>query len=129
MRSHPPQLVGTWVDLAKSSPTDTALWILGPGGEDAAQHLVRATADANAGAAFVLTEPKHYGYWFAQGAMSDSASRAICFTNRPGRSAPTCLSFALDSVREGSATRRRLLVHGYRGERHTSDRVLVAREP
>jgi hypothetical protein len=129
MRNHPPQLVGTWVDLAKSSPTDTALWILGSAGEDETQHLVRGTSDTNAVALFAPSAPKHYGYWFAQGEITDSGSRAICFTNRPGRSAPTCLSYALDTVREGGTTHRRLLVHGYRGEHRTSDRVLVAREP
>ncbi len=129
MRNHPPQLVGTWVDLAKSSPTDTALWILGPAGEDLSQHVVRAAADADAAARFVLTAPKHYGYWFAKGDLGDSVSRAICFTNRPGRSAPTCLPFALDSVTEGVATHRRLLVRGYRSEHRTSDRMFVAREP
>ena len=129
MRNHPAPLVGTWVDLAKSSPTDTALWILGSAGEDETQHLVRGTSATNAVAPFAPSAPKHYGYWFAQGEITDSASRAICFTNRPGRSAPTCLSYALDTVREGGTTHRRLLVHGYRGEHRTSDRVLVAREP
>ena len=129
MRDHPPQLVGTWVDLAKSTPTDTALWILGPAGEDDAQHLVRTTPDTNAAARFTSGVRKRYGYWFAQGQITDSASRAICFTNRPGRSAPTCMPFALDTVRDDGAMRRRLIVHGYRGEHTTSDRVLVAREP
>ena len=128
MRSHPPQLVGKWVDLAKSSATDTALWVLGPAGEDGTQHLVRDTS-TSAASPFVPTALKHYGYWFAQGEVTDSATRTLCFTNRPSRSAPTCLPFALDSVREGGAMRRRLLVHGYRGEHHTSDRMLVAREP
>jgi hypothetical protein len=116
------------VDLAKSSPTDTALWILGPTGEDGTQHLVRDKR-ASAASPFVPTAVKRYGYWFAQGEVTDSASRALCFTNRPGRSAPTCLPFALDSVSEGGAMHRRLLVHGYRGEHRTSDRMLVAREP
>jgi hypothetical protein len=129
MRNHPPELVGTWVDIAKSTPNDSALWILGASGEDASQHLQRDTSANNTMSSFVVTAPKHYGYWFAQGAIADDASRAICFTNRPGRSAPTCLSFTLDSVREGGETHRRLLVHGYRGEHHTSDRELVAREP
>lgn len=129
MSHHPPELVGTWVDVAKSTPADTALWILAASGEDASQHLRRDPAADSTGASFVLTAPRHYGYWFARGTISDSASRAICFTNRPGRSAPTCLSFAYDSVRAGRLTHRRLLMHSYRGEHRTADRVLVAREP
>jgi hypothetical protein len=129
MRNHPRELVGTWVDVAKSTPADTALWILAVSGEDASQHLRRDIAPDGTVSPFVLTAPRRYGYWFARGTISDSASRAICFTNRPGRSAPTCLSFAYDSVREGRETHRRLLLHAYRGEHRTSDRVLVAREP
>lgn len=130
VRNHPDALVGTWVDVAKSTPNDTALWILRSTGDDLSQHVVRVRADASDGAAYAMTGATHYGYWFAQGALADSAHRAICFTRRPGRSAPTCLAFELDSVRNDDGTlRRRLLVRGYRGEHHVSDRLFMAREP
>ena len=131
-RNHPSALVGRWVDSLKSTPTDTSLWILDASGNDASQH-VRLEPDGErqlpAAAAFVTTRAKRYGYWFFRGTLHDSADRAICFTNRPGRSAPTCLPFDLDSVSTAAGVRRRLVVRAYQGEHRTSDRVLLARLP
>lgn len=142
-RNHPPELVGEWVDSAKSTSADTALWILGPDGEDASAHrrLVAAAGVAGSGGlpgggglprgtgAYVTTERRHYGYWFVRGAMDTASEHALCFTKRPGRSAPQCSSFALDTLREGSVARRRLRVHGYAGAHHVADRVLLAQTP
>jgi hypothetical protein len=124
MRNHPAQLVGEWVDSAESTAADTALWILSASGEDASQHL-RPRPDGT----FARSAARHYGYWFLQGALADAARRAICFTNRPGRSAATCLPFDIDSTPGAPMARRRLLVRGYQGAHHTADRVLLARRP
>ena len=132
MRNHPSALVGEWVDSIKSTPADTSLWLLGASGNDASQH-VRIEPDsaqrAPAAPAFVTTRERHYGYWYFQGALDDRANRAICFTNRPGRSAASCLSFDLDTVSTTTGVRRRLVVRGYQGNHTTADRVLLARRP
>lgn len=125
-RQHPPELIGAWIDSAKTTSADTALWILGASGEDATQHVVR---DSSAHGAFVTTPKRHYGYWYLEGAWGEPAHRTICFTNRPGRSAPSCATFQLDSVPSGGVFRRRLVVYGYRGAHHSADRVLLARAP
>jgi len=130
MRNHPAALVGQWVDSAKASPTDTSLWILDASGNDESQHVrLDSNADHTTPAAFVTTRATHYGYWFFQGTLQDSTDRAICFTNRPGRSAPTCRPFDLDSVSTARGMRRRLVVRGYQGEHETSNRILLERLP
>jgi hypothetical protein len=126
MRQHPAELVGTWVDSVKTTDADTTLWILGASGDDAAQHVRRDTSDAGR---FVVTAKRHYGYWFLEGAWSEPAHRTICFTNRPGRSAPSCAAFRLDSVPDGMTFRRRLVVYSYQGQHRITDRVLLERTP
>src|SRR5258708_39022695 len=66
MRNHPSALVGEWVDSAKTTPTDTSLWILEASGNDVSQH-VRVEADSarrpSGAVVVVMSRPKHYGYW------------------------------------------------------------------
>jgi hypothetical protein len=126
MRQHPVELVGAWVDSAKTTEADTTLWILGASGDDGAQHVTRDTSGAGR---FIVTEKRHYGYWYLEGEWSEPAHRTICFTNRPGRSAPSCTAFLLDSVPAGATFRRRLVVYSYQGQHRIADRVLLAREP
>lgn len=118
-RNHPAALVGEWIDSVKTTPADTALWVLGPAGEDGTRHR---TAD---GAGRVV----HYGYWYLHGTIDTVTDRTLCFTNRPGRSAATCRAFDLDSVVSPSGTRRRLVVHGYQGAHSIRDRVLLGYSP
>ena len=113
--AHPAELVGEWLDSAKTRSADTSVWVLTSTGEDQVRR-VRSSGERQA---------HHYGYWFMQGSLR-SADHAICFTNRPGRSAPTCLPFDLDSVRTVGASRKRLVVRGYHGTHSTGDRVLLA---
>jgi hypothetical protein len=133
MRHHPAELVGQWIDSARSTPADTALWILGPSGADLSRHLRLRTGEAAGEAAgvsrFEEGPTRRYGYWYLQGELGDAASRALCFTNRPGRSAPNCVSFDLDSTGAATGVRRRLVVRGYQGEHRTGDRVLLWRAP
>ena len=112
--SHPRELVGEWIDSAKTTATDSSLWVFAPTGDDAVRR-VRASGERSV---------RHYGYWFLQGSLG-SADRALCFTNRPGRSAPSCRAFDLDSMRTGDGVRRRMVVHGYRGAHSAGDRVLL----
>jgi hypothetical protein len=125
-RQHPAVLVGEWVDVAKSSVTDTALWVLAADGDDRSQHL-RAPDSTKTGAPFVASEARHHGYWYLQGDLADTSGRALCFTKRPGRSAPGCVGFVLDSASTPGGVRPRLLVRGYQGQHHTGDRVLLKR--
>ena len=118
--NHPSTLVGTWVDSLKSTPTDSSFWILSDGGDDSARRVRRVARDSSA-----RMERRHYGYWYVQGAMNDSLGRALCFTNRPGRSAPTCVPFHLDSLPVGNAFARRLVVYGYQGRHTNATRVLL----
>lgn len=124
-RNQPMQLAGEWVDSSHTTPGDTAFWVLEPSGEGLSRHFLHADGGASARR---VTE-QHYGHWYVQGPLTDRASRRICFTNRPGRSAPTCLAFDLDTSVTDAAPRRRLLVHAYPGHHHTGDRVLLARVP
>ena len=116
----PLELAGAWVDSAKSSPMDTSLWVLGVSGNDGSRRIIRAPDGV------ISTTDHHYGYWFFKGKLDDPNDRAICFTKRPGRSAPTCLPFSLDTVMSASGQRRRLIVRGYQGAHSTMDRVLIA---
>ena len=119
-RTHPQVLVGAWVDSAKSSPSDSSFWVLSASGDDASRRVRRASPDSTP-----RIEGRHYGYWYLEGSLGDSATRAICFTKRPGRSAPTCIPFSLDSTTTGGRARRRLVVYGYQGRHSSGARVLL----
>ena len=130
MRDHPAALVGQWVDSTKSTAADTSLWLLDGTGNDGSQHI-RRPFDERSGSTgpFVATTARHFGYWFFRGTLQDTSDRALCFTNRPGRSAPTCRSFDFDSVMTPGGVRRRLVVRSYQGAHTISDRVLLERMP
>ena len=119
-RNHPPELIGTWIDSVKSSPADSSFWELSSGGDDAFRRVRRVSPDSSP-----RVERRHYGYWYLHGSLADSLDRAICFTNRPGRSAPTCIPFSLDSPPAGGHSRRRLVVFGYQGRHSSGARVLL----
>ena len=112
----PVALAGEWIDLRHTAPRDTALWVLREDGYDGAAHL----------AGHERSEER-YGSWYLDGDLADSTHRAICFSKRIGRNGATCVSFSLDTVRENGSSRRRLIVHGYRGQHYTGDRVLIER--
>ena len=124
LNSHPAAVVGEWVDSAKTQPRDTSLWVLGPSGEDESRRIL-----VQADGATAASPRQHYGFWYLDGRVSDPANRTLCFTKRPGRSAPTCLAFDLDTIATPLGAQRRLIVHGYRGRHAISDRVLYSRAP
>ena len=124
--NHPAALVGEWIDSVKTTPGDTSLWVLGPSGSDGFRRIRAASGDAAAADAGA-SEVRHYGSWYLSGNLADAAGRALCFTNRPGRSAPTCRPFDLDSVASGAGLRRRLVIRSYQGGHSVADRVLLAR--
>lgn len=119
--AHPVPLVGEWIDLAHTTRGDTALWVLQEDGDDLARHVV---ADSAGGGAGRVASTRRYGHWQLRGDLADTAARAICFSNRPGRSAPTCLAFSLDTL----AVPARLAVLGYEGAHHAGTREFVRRQ-
>ncbi len=114
---------GEWIDTHKSTPSDTMVWVLSPRGDDALLS-VHLNADGTRD-----ERRKHYGRWTAsQVADSNGISvPALCFVRRPGRDAPSCDRYVVDSVRIDGAFVRRLTVRGYAGQHHTGDRVLLER--
>lgn len=124
---HPEALTGQWVDSAHTSAADTSVWILKPNGDDLAL-LISSTSPRGPGGP-TPSRPRRYGRWYLSGELADTAGRALCFTQRSGRDAPSCVHFRLDTVLAGGTPRRRLLLSGYVGSHTTSDRVLIERRP
>ncbi|MDQ2668195.1 MAG: hypothetical protein M3Z05_19670 [Gemmatimonadota bacterium] len=121
----PSEISREWVDVEKSTPDDTTLWVLGPDGYDGVAHLQREP-DAT-GVPRQSRKEKRYGSWYLDGTMGDSTHQAICFSRRIGRFGATCTAFVLDTIMNGSVATPRLLLHAYRGSQHTRDRLLLAR--
>ncbi|CAN5217468.1 hypothetical protein BH09GEM1_BH09GEM1_14670 [soil metagenome] len=121
----PPDISREWVDVEKSTPDDTTLWVLGPDGYDGVAHL-QLSSDPD-GVAHQSRSEKRYGSWYLDGTMGDSSRQAICVSRRIGRFGATCTAFVLDTIMTGSVPTPRLLLHAYRGIHHTRDRLLLAR--
>lgn len=126
--NHPSELVGAWVDVAKSTPSDTSLWLMRATGEDGSQHIRATPSPDSSSRVFVATTPTLYGYWYLRGTMTDTSNRQLCYLNHSGRSTGHCIAFVLDTIATTQGPRRRLHLHDYRGLHSTSDRVLVGRE-
>ncbi|MFI5207845.1 MAG: hypothetical protein ACHQX4_07485 [Gemmatimonadales bacterium] len=124
---HPDLLGGQWVDTAHTTASDTSIWILKPNGDDLALRV--AGTSVGDGGARVAPRPELYGRWYLSGDFADTAGRALCFNQRPGRSAPSCVHFRLDTVLVGGQPRRRLLLAAYEGSHSAADRVLIERRP
>lgn len=138
----PRELAGTWVDLAHTTATDTTAWVLRSDGYDGTLHITVDTAAsaARAGQPRVTRQETRFGSWYLDGAITDTAHRAICYKRR-AREGSTCVRFRLDTLAAQSAraardsaasasrTRRQLTLFGYVGRHHTGTRVLVERIP
>lgn len=119
LTNHPPALVGQWVDVAKSSPGDTSLWVLEPDGYDGGVRLVRDSLGTT-----LHTATRKYGYWYVRAA---GAAQEFCVNQRPGRDAPSCTPFEIVTDSSVVPPRRILHLAAYRGQHHTAGRVLVDR--
>ncbi len=116
----PPAISGEWVDVAKTVPGDTSVWVLAADGADA---LVRVRVGADGRARM---ERRYFGRWSL--GRTNAGAPALCFVRRPGRDAASCTAFALDTVRApGTPPHRRLVLRGYAGQHHTGVRVLQER--
>lgn len=116
-------IAGEWVDVRKSTPSDSMVWVLTADGDDQLLAIVRDATGLR------HETRRHYGRW-TETRRPDSlgtALRFVCFVRRPGRDASSCSRFAIETMRDGVVTIRRLTVFGYVGEHHTSDRVLLER--
>ncbi|HXY30376.1 MAG TPA: hypothetical protein VEI06_06675 [Gemmatimonadaceae bacterium] len=121
------ELVGEWVDVAKTTPRDSMIWVLGAKGDDRLLRLRLATTSA--GSDSVERTDDTYSRWYLQGRLDDTTGRALCFTKRPAHFGPTCYPFRMDTIKVDGAMRRRIVVLGYAGRHHTTDRPLIERVP
>ena len=121
-RGGPDSVAGEWVDLHKSLAGDTSVWVLTPDGDDQLLHVT-------VGPTGIDTARRHFGRWSIERRNSASSSATLCFVRRPGRDAPSCVDYTLDTISQRGRPMRRLLLHGYAGEHHTGDRELVERIP
>lgn len=111
-------IAGEWVDVAKTTPNDSSIWVLANGGDDQSMRLERDNANR------WHESRHHYGRWRV--VHGDDADK-LCVVRRPGRDALSCVRYRLDTVVVDGTHRRHLLLLGYAGEHHTTDRSLVER--
>ena len=119
LANHPALLVGQWVDVQKSTPSDSSIWILLPNGDDQGERIVR---DAP-GVGSPRVSHSRYGYWYVR--RSSSGEQQLCVTRRPSRDAPSCTSFVAFVDSSIAPPRRTIRLLAYTGEHHTSMRLLV----
>ena len=122
----PAALVGIWIDSSQSTPTDTVAWVLAANGDDRTLRVhVQYDGDRAGGS---TQEVRRYASWYLEGTLGDTSSQAFCVKRRP-RDGGSCSQFRLDTLYapDGGIARRRLVIRGYVGERHTRDRVLLER--
>ena len=114
-----------WIDVAKTTPTDTLAWLLEPNGADRTLQVRQLRDDAGEVRREELR--RSYGAWYMSGELRDTTGRALCFKPH-ARFGPTCFGFRLDTL-TAAPVRRRLTIIGYRGNHSTADRVLIERLP
>ena len=124
---HPAPLVGQWVDSVKTTPTDTSVWILEPGGADLAMRVAQHREQGDS--VFRAARPRRYGHWYVSCAWADTTNRALCFVRRLGRDGASCVRFRLDTVVVNGEARQRLFLENYRGQHTRINRVLLERRP
>ena len=117
--NHPALLVGHWVDVQKSTPTDSSIWILMPNGDDQGMRILRDSS----GTGSPRIRHAHYGYWYVR--RTSTGEPELCVTRRPGRDAPSCTPFVALVDSSISPPRRMIRLAAYSGSHHTSQRVLV----
>ena len=118
-------LVGEWVDVAKTTPRDSSIWVLQADGDDRLLRL-RIVSDSVGADSMHRTEG-HHARWFLRGLLSDTAGRSLCFAVRPGRFPASCAVFRMDTIDLDGSTRRRIVLLNYAGSHERLDRVLVER--
>lgn len=121
----PRELSREWIDIDKSTPTDTTLWVLRADGYDGVAHLL--SSPDSSGVSRVSRKEVRYGSWYLDGTMGDTTHEALCISRRSGRIGATCTAFVLDTIMVGSVATPRLVLRAYHGNTHVRDRHLLAR--
>ena len=76
----PPELVGTWIDSARATPTDTVAWVLKANGDDQSFHIsIRRDAK---GATVVKQLQQHDTQWYLSGSLTGTSQPKLCFKRR-----------------------------------------------
>jgi len=119
LANHPALLVGHWVDVQKSTPNDSSIWILRPNGDDQGMRILRDPA----GAGSPRVSHSHYGYWYVR--RTSAGEQELCVTRRPSRDAPSCTPFVALVDSSSATPRRTIRLLAYAGEHHTTVRLLV----
>ena len=112
-----------WIDVARTSYSDTVAWVLAPNGDDRTISIAITRDDR--GIASATTQEIWNGKWYLSGRLADTTNRAICYKRRV-RNGATCLRFRMDTV-AATPPLRRLTVLGYEGQHPEEVRVFVER--
>ena len=120
----PVELAGAWIDSAATTAHDSIVWILAPNGDD--RMLALSVRPDSSGRETIHRDEKSAGFWYLQGALTDTAGRVICYKKR-ARNGGTCVHFTLDSIRLANGMqRRRLTVRDFPGAAGLPPRVFLA---
>ena len=104
----PAELVGTWVDSARTTPTDSVGWVLADNGSD--RRFVLAVRQKTGQQTEVTRHEQSNGWWYLSGALTDTIGRTFCVWRR--HYLPSCFPFRLDSLTEArGAGQRRLRIY------------------
>lgn len=122
----PAKLIGTWIDSSKTTPADSSIWLLAADGADRSMRVLIGTMSD--GSPHASRSETNFGYWYVSGTLGDTLRQALCFKRR-ARNGGTCVAFRLDTVVVNGRAQRRLLLSDYKGQHHTTNRVLLERAP
>lgn len=118
----PSEIAGVWIDVARTSYSDTVAWVLAPNGDDRTLHIgVNRDAD---GVAATTKHETWNGMWYLSGKLTDTTDRAICFKRRV-RDGATCVRFRMDTA--GVHALRQMTVLGYQGQRQAIEHIFFER--
>ena len=120
----PPELVGTWIDSARATPTDTFAWVLKANGDDQSLHIsIRRDAT---GAAVLKQLQQRDTQWYLSRSLTGASQPKLCFKRR-ARDGGMCVRFKMDTLTSGSG--RRLHILGDADRDRLGDRILEERTP
>lgn len=121
LANHPSAVVGEWVDVQKTSPGDSSIWVLEADGYDGGMRIRRDADNERP-----RIERQRYGYWYVR---EDSRhAPELCINRRPAREAPSCTKFTTSIDSTAAPARRVIRLTAYAGAHHTGERMLVERK-
>ena len=121
LANHPATLVGEWVDVQKTTPSDSSLWVLRADGYDGGVRIRREYG----GDQKPHVERQRYGYWYVR--QQSGQAPELCINRRPSREAPSCTPFEISADSTVIPARRTIRLTAYAGAHHTGARLLVER--